>query len=39
METTCPKCGNIVEGEDPKGNGSCICYWCDECEMEVHPDD
>lgn len=30
----CKKCGNIVEGEDAKGNGVSISFWCDECEEE-----
>ena len=31
----CPKCNNIIEGEDPKGNGVHIEYYCEECEEVV----
>lgn len=31
MEKTCPKCGSIVEGTDPKGDGIYIAYICDNC--------
>lgn len=31
----CPTCGNIVEPEDPKGNGISLVYYCDECEKFI----
>jgi len=31
MDKECPKCGNIMCGEDPKGDGIYIEYNCEEC--------
>lgn len=32
MEKECPKCGNIVEAFDPKGDGVYFEWYCEECE-------
>ena len=34
-EKECPKCHQMCEGEDAKGNGVSLSFWCDECESEV----
>ncbi len=31
----CPKCGNMIMGEDPKGDGIYIDYYCEECEENL----
>ena len=31
MDKVCPKCKNYVAPEDPKGDGTYICYYCIEC--------
>ena len=34
MEENCPKCGELCCGEDPKGNGMCVAYYCEECDYD-----
>ena len=31
MTEICPKCGYEVEGDDPKGDGLYMVYYCEEC--------
>ena len=38
MDKICPKCGSYVSGEDPKGNGVYIVYFCVECGEYIDED-
>ena len=31
MDKVCPKCGNWVSAEDPKGDGVYLVWYCEEC--------
>ena len=33
-ERECPKCKEMIEGEDVRGKGH-LSYWCDECEIDI----
>lgn len=35
MEKECPKCGNMVEGVDAKGDGVYFNWYCEECDFSI----
>ena len=34
MEKECD-CGNVVDADDPKGDGVHFVWWCEECEKFI----